>query len=64
MSSLSIARDGAIGLGRCACWVNDIAPLKISAYDTSLHELGMRKRTQARGLISAAASNASSARVE
>ncbi len=32
--------------------------------DTSPQEVGMRKPTQALGLISAAASNASSARVE
>jgi hypothetical protein len=64
MSSLSISRGRAIGLGRCARQVNDIAPLKISAHDTSPHEVGMRTPTQALGLISAAASNASSARVE
>jgi hypothetical protein len=62
MSSLAISNDRAIGLGRCERWVIDIAPLRIGC-DTSRQEAGMRKLTQA-GLISAAASNASSARVE
>ena len=63
MSSLSISGDKAIGLGHCARWVIDIAPLRIGC-DTSPQEVGMRKPAQALGLISAAASNASSARVE
>jgi hypothetical protein len=63
MSSLAMSSDRAIGLGRCARWVIDIAPLRIGC-DTSPREVGMRKPTQALGLISAAASNASSARVE
>ena len=63
MSSLAMSSDRAIGLGRCARWVIDIELLRIGC-DTSPHEVGMRTPTQALRLISAAASNASSARVE
>src|ERR1700730_4411047 len=63
MSSLSISGDKAIGLGRCARWVIDIAPLRIGC-ETSPQEDGMRKPAQALGLISGAAWNASRERVE